>query len=491
MIAGIAIAGPSEAAAARDKYREAARLAADDDNDKALALVEDGLALAPKDLQLLELHGSLLLKTRDYAGALAAYQAYVDAGATGANRRAALKIVQSLAAVKTTFVDIKVTNGPGTVYLDAKSQGVFCPGDCKKSILPGDYRIIVERAGYDRWTKQIAIAANQTVPVEVTLVEKASTFALHVTPDGPGAPATLTLDGVALTAVPPAIPGGDHELAIARDGFATAKLPVHAHDGAPVSLDVALVPLVPFAVAPPDATPVVTIDGQPATLEHGGVAVPAGAHALVATAKGYHEQRVQIPADRAAGYKVAVELQPVGAMLDVTNAPSGADIVVDDKRVATTPLAQPVEIPPGQHAIEIRAGGFRAVHDSGNFVGDGRVSLHVGALRPDNRRRAYLTLGGTVVALGVGSWASAVAIDRHDAYDTQARQPGVTPNDPTLRALQSSGDHYALAADVGLGLGLLGIAATTYLFLHEGTGYSEGSLQFGVGPGVAMLSKRF
>ena len=30
----------------------------DDDNDKALALVDDGLASAPKDLQLLELQGN-------------------------------------------------------------------------------------------------------------------------------------------------------------------------------------------------------------------------------------------------------------------------------------------------------------------------------------------------------------------------------------------------------------------------------------------------
>ena len=488
-ISTAAFANPSDLAAARDKYKEAARLAADDDNDKALAVVDDGLKLAPKDLQLLELRGSLLLKTRDYAGALAAYQAYVDAGASGANRRAAVKIVQSLAAVKTTFVDIKTTNGPGTAYLDAKSQGAFCTGDCKKAILPGDYKVIVERAGFERWTKTITVPANQTVEVAVTLVEKPSALALHVTPDG----AHLALDGAALPAAPATVAGGDHELVVMRDGYATAKVAVHAHAGAAVSLDVALVPLVPLQLAPPDvaATATITIDGQPAVLEHGGVAVPPGAHALVAKAAGYHDKDLAIPADRGADYKVAVELAPVGAMLDVADAPAGADIVVDGKRVATTPLHEPVEVPPGEHAVELRAGGFRAVHETGTFVGDGHVRLHVGALRPDNRRRAYLVAGGTVLALGVGGWASVVALDRHDAYETQARQPGVTPNNPTLRALHDSGDHYALAADVGLGLGILGVAATTYLLLHEGTGYSEGSLQIGIGPGVASLTKRF
>lgn len=486
-ISTAALANPSDLNAARDKYKEAARLAADDDNDKALAVVDDGLKLAPRDLQLLELRGSLLLKTRDYGGALAAYQAYVDAGATGANRRAAVKIVQSLAAVKTTFVDIKTSNGPGTVYLDAKSQGVFCAGDCKKAILPGDYKVIVERPGFERWSKTISVPAKQTVEVAVTLVEKPSALALHVTPDG----ARLALDGAALPAAPATVPGGDHELVVARDGYATQKVAVHAHEGAALSLDVALVPLVPLQLAPPDAAATFTVDGKPAVLEHGGVAVPPGAHALVATAKGYHDETVAIPAERGADYKVAVALAPVGAMLEVANAPAGADIVVDGKRVATTPLQQPVEVPPGAHAIELRAGGFRAVHETGTFVGDGHVRLRVGALRPDNRVRAYLVAGGTVLALGAGAWASVVALDRHDAYDTQARQPGVTPNDPTLRALHDSGDHYALAADVGLGLGILGVAATTYLLMHEGTGYSEGSLQLGIGPGVASLTKRF
>ena len=487
----IALSAPALASpASSEKYREAARLAADDDNDKALAAVDDGLRLAPRDLQLLELRGSILLKTRDYAGALAAYQAYVDAGATGANRRAAVKIVQSLTAVKTTFIDVSATNGPATVYLDAKSQGVFCTvdaaGSCKRSILPGDYKLIVERAGFERFTTRVTVSANQATQVAVTLVEKASAFALKIAPDGA---ARLALDGALLEAAPQTIPGGDHELVVARDGFATAKVAVHAHEGKPVALDVALVPLVPIALAPAAAT--VTLDGAPAVLEQGGVAVPPGAHELIASAPSFHARTVAIPAERAADYKLAVELAPVGAMLDIANAPGHSEIFVDGQRVATTPLAQPIEVPPGAHAVELRASGFRPVHASGAFVGDGSAKLRVDALRPDNRRRTYLALGGTVVALGVGAWASVVALDRHDAYATQARQPGVTPADPTLQALQSSGSHYALAADIGLGLGMVGIAATTYLFMHEGRGYSDGALQIGVGPRGVAVAKRF
>jgi hypothetical protein len=483
----LAYANPAETA--RDKYREAAQLAADDDNDKALELVDAGLALAPKDLPLLELRGSLLLKTRDFAGALAAYQAYVDAGATGANRRAAQKIVASLTAVKTTSVAVNVANGPGTVYLDAKSQGVFCTGDaaggCNKVILPGSYRVIVERAGFVRWSQQVEVAPNKTTEVAVTLVEKPSPFTVRVSVDG----SKLALDGNDIAAPPPQIPGGDHELTVTHPGYATAKLPVHAHVGEPVAVNAELVPLVPFVVTPAGAT--VTVDGAPAVLEAGGVAVPPGAHNLVARAPKFHDKAVAIPAERAAEYKVDVALDPVGAMLDVAGAPAGAQIVVDGKRLATTPLTAPVEVPAGTHSIEVLADGYRPVHEHGSFASEAHARLEVGKLRPDNRRRTYLALGGSVVALGIGGWASGEALSRQNEYNTQAHQPGVTQSDPTLRALASSGRGFAIGADIGLGLGIVGIAATTYFFLHEGRGWSDGALRVEVGPGMAMVSGRF
>ncbi len=137
---GIAAAAPKNDAA-RDKYKAAAKLAADDDNEAALKLVDQGLALAPKDLDLLQLRGVLLLKTRDYDGALAAYQAYLDAGAQGANKREAIKILNSLRPVKTTFLDLGAPTD-ATIYLDTKSAGPFCTAPCKKAVLPGDYKVI-------------------------------------------------------------------------------------------------------------------------------------------------------------------------------------------------------------------------------------------------------------------------------------------------------------------------------------------------------------
>src|SRR5882724_310396 len=122
----------------QEKYKLAVQLDDNGDAEKALVLINEGLASAPQDLPLLGLKGAVLLKLRDYTAALAAYQAYLDAGAKGANRREAQKIVNNLGAVKSTFLAITLANGPAAIYLDSKTQGVFCTAAplCNQAILP-------------------------------------------------------------------------------------------------------------------------------------------------------------------------------------------------------------------------------------------------------------------------------------------------------------------------------------------------------------------
>ena len=50
----VSIADGAPNAAVRDKIKEAQKLASEDDNEKALVIVEQGLAVAPKELELLQ-----------------------------------------------------------------------------------------------------------------------------------------------------------------------------------------------------------------------------------------------------------------------------------------------------------------------------------------------------------------------------------------------------------------------------------------------------
>ncbi|MEO8698514.1 MAG: PEGA domain-containing protein [Kofleriaceae bacterium] len=478
--------GAEGAAEVKDSsYRRASQLAAEDDNDKALIAVDEGLAAAPKDLQLLGLKGTVLLKLRDYTGALAAYQAYLAAGAKGANRREAQKIVNALGAVKATFVDITLANGPATIYLDSKTQGAFCAAaaPCKKPLLPGDYKVIAERAGYERWTARVTIAKGKTAAVAITLVEKPSIVTVQTQ-----AGARIAIDDAPYTGPSP-VPGGKHRVVVALAGHATLRREIEAHEGKPVAVDAVLVPLVPIQLEPRDAD--VLVDDQPVTLEAGGIAIAAGTHVVIARAPGHHDARIDVPAERPADYRLSVALAPHGAMLELAHAPRGTRVVVDGKVVGTSPLAHPIEVAPGTRTIELRMTGYRPYRTHGTFTGEQIIQLELGKLRSASRKRTYLTGAATGAALIAGTAFSFAALGRRNAYDARAALAGVTADDAVLQQMREGGARYSVLADVGFGLGIAGLAATTYFFLREGRGESQGSLRFGVGPTGAMAAGRF
>jgi hypothetical protein len=303
---GVASAGTVLAApeiGPQEKYKLAVQLDDGGDAEKALVLINEGLAIAPKDLPLLGLKGAVLLKLRDYTAALAAYQAYLDAGATGANRREAQKIVNNLGAVKSTFLAVTLANGPAAIYLDSKTQGVFCTAApaCNQAMLPGRYKVLAERAGFERWTGLVTIESGKTATLAITLVEKPSLLTVRVAQPG----ARITIDDTAYGA-PTTVAAGSHRVVVSLAGHVDARLEAAAHEGKPVELDVALTPLVAIRVEPPGAA--LWLDDKPVAMQDGSLAIPPGAHTLVARAQGFQDRRIEIPAVRAPDYKLEVGL---------------------------------------------------------------------------------------------------------------------------------------------------------------------------------------
>jgi hypothetical protein len=482
MIAWVGVALAAAPARADDSYQQAARLAADDDNEKALAIVDAALAKSGKDLRLLELKGTLLLKMRDFEGALAAYQAYIAAGATGANRRAAQKIVAGLHSVKSSFLAISVANGPAFIYLDSKTQGTFCTAspECTKGVLPGDYKVIAERPGFERWTKHVTVAVDRTTKLEVALVEKPSPISVRVQPG-----AHLSIDRASPGAT---IAAGDHEIVAVLDGYGTVHRKVSAHEGKPVDVEIALAKLVPIKTTPGAE---LALDDARVDIEDGGVAVPSGAHALVVRAPGYHDRRVAIPADRTADYTIAAELEPLGALVRIDGAPAGAKLVVDGAPVASAPFAGPVEVAPGAHRIEVRADGYLPYRVRGSFGSAQPVDLRLTDVRRESHRYTYIAGASTLGVLALGAGLSYFAVRDTNIYNARAARPGVTPDDVALATIRSDGEHFALAADIAYGLGIAGVGVTTYLMMREGRGESGGSLRFGVAPGAMTVAGRF
>jgi len=298
---GVALAAPQ--VSARAKYQIAVRLDDSGEYEKALVSIEEGLAVAPKDLPLLGLKGAVLLKLHKYVHSLAAYQAYLDAGAAGADRREAQKIVDSLRPVQSTFLDISLANGPAEIYLDSRTQGVFCTAApaCHDGILPGVYKVIAERPGFERWTGSVTIQDGRTATLAITLVEKPSLLTVRVAQAG----ARIVVDD-APGAASSTVSAGTHRIVVSLAGYAATRLEATAHEGKPVEIDAPLVPLVPIRIDPPIAT--LLLDDKPAAVEDGGIAIPPGRHVLVARAPGFRDQRIEIPAERTPDYQLSVAL---------------------------------------------------------------------------------------------------------------------------------------------------------------------------------------
>jgi hypothetical protein len=301
----VALAAP--AGNPRDKHKLALRLDEDGDTEKALVVIDEGLAVAPRDLALLGFKGAVLLKLRDYSGAIAAYQAYIDAGATGANLRVAKKIIRDLSAVRSTFLEVAAASGPVMIFLDTKTQGVFCTAapSCNRSVLPGDYKVIAERIGFERWTGRVTVEKDRTTKLDVALVEKPSQLTVRVTP-----PDAQVRVGDEDYRGPMTVSAGPHPVSARLAGHVDAHLEAVAHEGKPIDLAVTLTPLVPLRVEPAVAT--LQLDnGQPVVVQDGGIALPPGKHVVVGRAQDFHDRRIEVPAERPEGYKLEVVLERI------------------------------------------------------------------------------------------------------------------------------------------------------------------------------------
>jgi hypothetical protein len=301
----VAWAAVAQAAPAKDSARlaQAKRLAGTGQYDQALATIEEGLATNPKDTDLLELKGQVLVKLPDYLGALEAYEADVAAGAKGPNLRNAKIQITTLGPVRTTFLDIAVTNGPAVIHLDSRTQRAFCTAapTCRHGWLPGTYKVIADRPGFQPWTGRVTLTAGKTAKLEINLVEKPSLLTVRVAQ----ADATITVDDTAYTA-PVTVPAGPHRVAVALSGHVPWSTEVVASEGKPIELDISLSPRVPIRIEPATAVTTLLLDDKPVTVEDGSLGVPAGPHVLVARTSGFPDRRVEIPAERPADYTIVV-----------------------------------------------------------------------------------------------------------------------------------------------------------------------------------------
>jgi hypothetical protein len=284
-------------------YRSALQKFQDRDYQGALELIDQGLEIAPRHLDLLFLRASVLYALTDRTAAIAAYQACLDAGAKGRNRQEAQNLIRELKRAQPTSVTITVANGPAAIHLDlAQKPTCTAAPSCARLVPPGRHRIAAVRPGFERWTGSITVARGATEQLAITLVEKPSPLTVRVAQAG----ARVLVNGAPF-ASPGILVAGVHQVVVSLAGHRDEQREVVAHEGAPIEIEVALTPIVPVLVFPGSAT--MLLDGEPIAIEAGGIALPPGAHQLTVRAPGFVERRVMIRADRAGDYQITVALE--------------------------------------------------------------------------------------------------------------------------------------------------------------------------------------
>jgi hypothetical protein len=206
--------------------------------------------------------------------------------------------------------------------------------------------------------------------------------------------------------------------------------------------------------------------------------VTPGKHSARIEADGFITERREIQVIPGAVTAIDVALHEKPALVDVRTV-SGAQVLVDGRLVASTPLARPLEIDPGHHAITVIKLGHEPFAQEVDFARGGSSTLTAPLRRTTQRKIATGLLGGGAAAgiagivtgaLALGQQGTARGIkDRMDAGTVICRGDSC----PDLAAYNSAigaRDGLRAATGVLLGVGVASAGAGALLYFFDDRG---------------------
>lgn len=163
----------------------------------------------------------------------------------------------------------------------------------------------------------------------------------------------------------------------------------------------------------------------------------------------------------------AAPVDPNPAKLSI-DAPSGAEIRIDDVLVGTVPLAEPIKADPGKHRILVTANGNHP-YATDVVLARGKTTTLEADLESTTQRTAswiLISTGATAVAVGVGFGVASV-IEHRRARDLEGGPDDVEPDEQAeYDAAISNRDDYRVVSGVlgGAGLATFVTGAILYAF---------------------------
>ena len=165
----------------------------------------------------------------------------------------------------------------------------------------------------------------------------------------------------------------------------------------------------------------VSVDGAPLEeLPYFGDLAP-GRHKLRVVAEGHFDAEQEVSGDRGIDVPVNVPLRERPALVTVA-LDRAAEIYVDGRLVATSPVGRPIEVPPGPHVLSVSANGRKA-YSREVTLERGKPFRFEPELETSGQRVVALTmLGAGAVGLVAGGAFGLAALGREGAAEDIAER---------------------------------------------------------------------
>ena len=272
------------------------------------------------------------------------------------------------ASTKHGLVLVDSRPAQAAVYLDDKNLELQTPTTID-SIAPGEHTIGVRKKGYQPYAQNIQIREDDTVSISAQLIREITNVAMgsivvHSTPSG----AQVIVDGVDTKLKTPCtvenLPVGRYSIKIVKAGYQTAQLARVVQGGQATNVSASLTKTQTrvssqstqksYFKVNVDPWAKIYIDGKyiETTPIARALEISAGNHSVRLENPNFQSWQKRINFKPGQTVSMDIKLEPFAGYLKISVRP-WADVYIDGKFYETTPIADAIRLPAGNHAIKL------------------------------------------------------------------------------------------------------------------------------------------
>lgn len=260
-----------------------------------------------------------------------------------------------------TAVSVQVTPTPEHMSIDGTLPGFEVGG--RLLLIPGNYRIRAEKAGYRPLDRRVAIEASGEQSLEFTLEKLPGLLTFVVRPE---VVAEVRMDGESLGRTPLEdleVPPGEHAFSVEAERYAPASFEVVVRGlGERQSIDVALSPLwAEVSIGSRPAGARVLLDGEDIGETPLEVEILEGSYELALAKEGFDALSTTLRVIANQPQKLGpFTLVESDGLLAIDSKPSAATVMVGDQFRGRTPVELSLA-PRKSHTIKISKAGYESI----------------------------------------------------------------------------------------------------------------------------------